>query len=125
MADLYSQLGVKRDASEAEIKKAYRKLAKELHPDKNKGNPKATERFAKVTQAYDLLTDKDKRARYDRGDIDEDGNPKAPFGFGGGGMGGGPGGAAGGFRGRPTNGPGGFGGAEEVDLSEIFGDLFG
>ena len=65
MADLYSQLGVKRDASEAEIKKAYRKLAKELHPDKNKGNAKATERFAKVTQAYDLLTDKDKRARYD------------------------------------------------------------
>jgi DnaJ-class molecular chaperone len=123
MADLYSQLGVKRDASEAEIKKAYRKLAKELHPDKNKDNPKATERFAKVTQAYDLLTDKDKRARYDRGDIDEDGNPKAPFGFGGGG--GGPGAGAGGFRGRPTNGPGGFGGAEEVDLSEIFGDLFG
>jgi DnaJ-class molecular chaperone len=122
MADLYSQLGVKRDASEAEIKKAYRKLAKELHPDKNKDNPKATERFAKVTQAYDLLTDKDKRARYDRGDIDEDGNPKAPFGFGGGGR---PGAGAGGFRGRPTNGPGGFGGAEEVDLSEIFGDLFG
>jgi DnaJ-class molecular chaperone len=119
MADLYSTLGVKRDASEAEIKKAYRKLAKELHPDKNKGNPKATERFAKVTQAYDLLTDKDKRARYDRGDIDEDGNPKAPFGFGGGG---GPGG--GGFRGHPGGGPG-FGGAEEVDLSAIFGDLFG
>jgi DnaJ-class molecular chaperone len=121
MADLYSQLGVKRDASEAEIKKAYRKLAKELHPDKNKDNPKATERFAKVTQAYDLLTDKDKRARYDRGEIDEDGHPKAPFGFGGGG----PGAGAGGFRGRPTNGPGGFAGAEEVDLSEIFGDLFG
>jgi DnaJ-class molecular chaperone len=120
MADLYSTLGVKRDASEAEIKKAYRKLAKELHPDKNKDNPKATERFAKVTQAYDLLTDKDKRARYDRGDIDEDGNPKAPFGFGGGG----PGAGAGGFR-HATNGPGGFGGAEEVDLSDIFGDLFG
>src|SRR5947209_3805813 len=120
MADLYSQLGVKRDASEAEIKKAYRKLAKELHPDKNKDNPKATERFSKVTQAYDLLTDKDKRARYDRGDIDEDGNPKAPFGFGGGGMGGGMGGGpggAGGFRGHPGNGPGNFGGAaEEVDL---------
>jgi len=128
MADLYSQLGVKRDASEAEIKKAYRKLAKELHPDKNKDNPKATERFARVTQAYDLLTDKDKRARYDRGELDEDGNPKAPFGFGGGGPGGG---GAGGFRGRAGNGPaggfagGGFGGAEEVDLSEIFGDLFG
>jgi DnaJ-class molecular chaperone len=119
MADLYSQLGVKRDASEAEIKKAYRKLAKELHPDKNKDNPKATERFAKVTQAYDLLTDKDKRARYDRGDIDEEGNPKAPFGFGGG-----PGAGTGGFR-HTTNGPGGFGGAEEVDLSAFFGVVFG
>jgi DnaJ-class molecular chaperone len=50
MADLYSQLGVKRDAGEAEIKKAYRKLAKELHPDKNKGNPNASERFSKVTR---------------------------------------------------------------------------
>src|SRR3954467_4259320 len=118
MADLYAQLGVKRDASEADIKKAYRKLAKELHPDRNKDNPKATERFSKVTQAYDLLTDKDKRARYDRGDIDENGQPKAPFGFGGGG---GPAGGAGGFRGHPGGGPGQFGGAaEEVDLSEIF-----
>src|SRR3954466_4822915 len=96
MADLYSQLGVKRDASEAEIKKAYRKLAKELHPDRNKDNPAASARFSKVTQAYDILTDKDKRARYDRGDIDEDGNPRAPFGYGGGGPGG-----AGGFRPRP------------------------
>src|SRR3954462_12773434 len=97
MADLYAQLGVKRDASEADIKKAYRKLAKELHPDRNKDNPKATERFSKVTQAYDLLTDKDKRARYDRGEIDEDGNPKMPFGYGGGGGGAGAG-PAGGFR---------------------------
>ena len=63
-------------ASEAEIKKAYRKLAKELHPDRNKDNPKAAERFSKVTQAYDILSDKDKRARYDRGEIDEDGNPQ-------------------------------------------------
>ena len=85
MADLYSQLGVKRDAGEAEIKKAYRKLAKELHPDKNKDNAKASERFSKVTRAYDILTDKDKRARYDRGEIDEEGNPRAPFGYGGGG----------------------------------------
>ena len=85
MADLYSTLGVARGASEADIKKAYRKLAKELHPDRNKDNPKASDRFSKVTQAYDILTDKDKRARYDRGEIDEDGNPRAPFGFGGGG----------------------------------------
>src|SRR4051812_1864597 len=74
MADLYSQLGIKRDAGEADIKKAYRKLAKELHPDRNKDNPTASARFSKVTQAYDILTDKDKRARYDRGEIDEDGN---------------------------------------------------
>jgi DnaJ-class molecular chaperone len=119
MADLYSQLGVKRDAGEAEIKKAYRKLAKELHPDKNKGNPKASERFSTVTRAYDILTDKAKRAQYDRGEIDEDGNPKAPFGFGAGR----PGGPAGGFR----RGPGGadFGGGEEVDLSDIFEGIFG
>src|ERR1700750_2138042 len=97
MADLYSQLGVKRGASEAEIKKAYRKLAKELHPDRNKDNPAASARFSKVTQAYDILTDKDKRARYDRGEIDEDGNPKAPFGFGQGG----PRPGGGGFRPRP------------------------
>src|SRR5215213_4279261 len=85
MADLYSTLGVARGASEADIKKAYRKLAKELHPDRNKGNPDASDRFSKVTQAYDILTDKDKRARFDRGEIDEDGNPRAPFGYGGGG----------------------------------------
>src|SRR3546814_17603715 len=85
MADLYSELGVARGASEADIKKAYRKLAKELHPDRNKDNPKATERFSKVTQAYDILTDKDKRAPYDRGEIDEEGNTRPPFGSGSGG----------------------------------------
>ena len=80
--DLYQRLGIKRGASEAEIKKAYRSLAKQLHPDRNKDNPKANERFSQVTQAYDLLSDKDKRAAYDRGEIDEDGNPKMPFGGG-------------------------------------------
>ena len=87
MADPYSILGVARSASEADIKKAYRKLAKELHPDRNQGNDKAAERFAEVTQAYDLLSDKDKRARFDRGEIDAEGNPTNPFG---GGYGGGP-----------------------------------
>ena len=121
MADLYSQLGVKRDAGEAEIKKAYRKLAKELHPDKNKGNPNASERFSRVTRAYDILTDKDKRARYDRGELDEEGNPRAPFGYGGGAR---PGaGAAGGGFGR-SPGPD-FGGGEEIDLSDLFDGLFG
>jgi DnaJ-class molecular chaperone len=122
MADLYSELGVARSADEPEIKKAYRKLAKELHPDRNKDNPKATERFSKVTRAYDLLTDKDKRAQYDRGEIDEEGNPKAPFGFGRGG------GGFGGFEGGPGGGPGGSGryepGGEAADLSDLFEGLF-
>ena len=84
--DLYQQLGIARGASEADVKKAYRSLAKQLHPDRNKDNPKAAERFSKVSQAYEILSDKDKRARYDRGEIDEDGNPRMPFGagFGGG-----------------------------------------
>ena len=116
-ADPYTTLGVSRGASEKEIKSAYRKLAKELHPDTNQNNPKAAERFSEVTRAYDLLSDKDKRAQFDRGEIDVDGNPTMGFG---GGFGGGPGGQRG-FGG------GGFEGfnAEGVDLGDIFGDLFG
>src|SRR5881275_1455098 len=97
--DLYQRLGLKRGATEPEIKKAYRSLAKQLHPDRNKDNPNAAKRFGEITQAYDLLSDKDKRARYDRGEIDEDGNPKMPFGGGFGGYsypGGPPPGAGGG-----------------------------
>ncbi|MCI1141487.1 DnaJ domain-containing protein [Sphingomonas sp. WKB10] len=114
-------MGVARGASEADIKKAYRKLAKELHPDRNKDNPKAAERFSQVTGAYDLLTDKDKRARFDRGEIDGDGNPASPFGFGGGAR---PGGGR-------TNAGGGFSsagfefGAGDADMSDIFEGLFG
>ena len=103
MADPYQTLGVARGAVEADIKKAYRKLAKELHPDKNKDDPKKAERFSKVTQAYDLLSDKDKRARFDRGEIDGDGNPAMPPGFGGGGFGG----QQGGFRTEDFGGGGG------------------
>ena len=122
MADPYSTLGVARDASEADIKKAYRKLAKELHPDRNKGNEGASARFSKVTQAYDLLTDKDKRARFDRGEIDEDGNPRSPFGYGTGGAGAQP--DAGGF-GRGANGMDFEFGGETADISDLFEGLFG
>src|SRR5574343_643659 len=87
MADPYTILGVARGASEKDIKSAYRKLAKEFHPDRNADNPKAAERFSEVTRAYDLLSDKDKRARFDRGEIDIDGNPTMGFGYGGGGGG--------------------------------------
>jgi DnaJ-class molecular chaperone len=120
MADLYGTLGVARDASEADIKKAYRKLAKELHPDRNKDNPGATERFSRVTNAYDILTDKDRRAQYDRGEIDEDGNPRSPFGYGAGG----PQTGAGGFR-RGANGMEFDVGGEGADLSDLFEGLFG
>jgi DnaJ-class molecular chaperone len=118
--DLYQRLGLKRGASEAEIKKAYRSLAKQLHPDRNKDNPNAAKRFGEVTSAYDLLSDKDKRAKYDRGEIDEEGNPKMPFGGGFGGYS--PGGAG------PQPGAQGFenfGGAEGADLSDLFEGLFG
>ena len=124
--DPYALLGVPRAASDDDIKKAYRKLAKELHPDRNQGNPKASERFSAVTNAYDLLSDKDKRARFDRGEIDGEGNPANPF-------------AHAGFNGYggdprrsppPGTGPWGaqrpdFGGAQESDFGSIFDDLFG
>jgi DnaJ-class molecular chaperone len=116
-ADPYTTLGVARGASEADIKKAYRKLAKELHPDRNKDNPKASERFSVVTQAYDLLNDKDKRARFDRGEIDADGNPASPFGFGAGGS------QQGGFR--PQGADFGGGGGGGGDFEDLLGGLFG
>lgn len=119
MSDPYSTLGVARTASEKEIKSAYRKLAKELHPDRNKDNPKAAERFSDVTKAYDLLSDTAKRAQFDRGEIDAEGNPANPFagGFGGGGFG----------QGRREYSSQDFGGfnPEDMDLGDLFEGLFG
>jgi DnaJ-class molecular chaperone len=119
MADPYSILGVSKGADEKAIKTAYRKLAKELHPDKNKDNPKASERFSDVTRAYDLLSDASKRAAFDRGEIDENGQPRSPFGggFGGGNPFGG--------GGRTQPGSGGFDMGGGIDLGDIFDGLFG
>ena len=76
--DPYEALGVKKDASQADIQKAYRRLAKKLHPDLNPGNKKAEEDFKDVSAAYGLLSDPDKRARFDRGEIDTSGAERPP-----------------------------------------------
>jgi DnaJ-class molecular chaperone len=73
LRDPYEALGVERSASLDDIRKSYRKLAKKLHPDLNPGNKKAEEQFKEVSSAYDLLSDPDKRARFDRGEIDATG----------------------------------------------------
>lgn len=114
--DPYKELGVSKGASAEEIKKAFRKLAKELHPDKNPGDKAAEERFKRVTGAFDLLGDAEKRAKYDRGEIDADGREQAR-GFGGGA------GRGGGFSG--FGGSGGRGGFEDIDLSDLFAGFGG
>ena len=75
-ADPYETLGVKKDASADDIQKAYRQLAKKLHPDLNPGNKKAEEQFKEVSAAYGLLSDPEKRARFDRGEIDASGQER-------------------------------------------------
>jgi DnaJ-class molecular chaperone len=94
MRDPYEVLGVDRKASPNEIKSAYRRLAKKLHPDANKNDPKAATRFAELNAAHELLGDEDKRKAFDRGEIDAEGKPRFQ-GFGGFGGGARPGAGAG------------------------------
>jgi DnaJ-class molecular chaperone len=117
--DPYLELGVSRTASAAEIRKAFHKLAKQHHPDANKGDKKSEEKFKQVSAAFDILGDVDKRKKFDAGEIDADGRETMRGGFGGGGS---P--FGGGFnRGRG----GGMGGGEgpEIDLNDLFGDILG
>ena len=106
--DPYAQLGVTRSATSDDISKAFRKLAKELHPDLHPGDKALAERFKKVSAAYELLSDPEKRARFDRGEIDASGEPRRgynPFG---------------GRGGRPGAGP-----ADDMGFGDVFSDLFG
>src|SRR6476620_946974 len=87
MRDPYTVLGVSKSASADEIKKAFRRLAKKFHPDQNKTDPKAKEKFAEANAAYEILGDEKKRGQFDRGEIDAEGKPRFQGfeGFGGGG----------------------------------------
>src|SRR6266446_3790291 len=76
MRDPYEVLGVARGASAAEVKSAFRRLAKKLHPDANKHDPKAATRFSELNAAYEIVGDTDKRKAFDRGEIDAEGKPR-------------------------------------------------
>lgn len=88
MRDPYDILGVARNADQNEIKRAFRRHAKKLHPDANKDDPKAQEKFAELNAAHEILSDVEKRGQYDRGEIDAEGKPRGFEGFPGGGAGG-------------------------------------
>jgi DnaJ-class molecular chaperone len=124
MRDPYEVLGVSRTASESEIKSAFRKLAKKHHPDQNKTDPKAQERFAEANAAYEIVGDKEKRKQFDRGEIGADGKPRFQ-GFEG--FSGGPPPGSGGRTFRWSTGPGQGGGfeGEAFSAEDILGDLFG
>ncbi|HEY5183505.1 MAG TPA: DnaJ domain-containing protein, partial [Actinomycetes bacterium] len=118
--DFYKVLGVPKGAKADEIKKAYRKLARQYHPDANKGDPAAEERFKGISEAYDVLSDEKRRKEYDEG--------RALFGNGGfrvpGGAGGGPGGVP--FDlGDLFGGAGSPGGAGAGGIGDLFGGIFG
>lgn len=115
--DPYSLLGVQRNATDDDIRRSFRKLAKELHPDLNPNDRTSAEKFKKVTAAYELLGDPEKRKRFDRGEIDASGEPRRAYH---------PQGAGGPFawrNGRPGAGPGTDG--DDHPFSDIFSDVFG
>ncbi|MEH6478226.1 MAG: J domain-containing protein [Sneathiella sp.] len=109
MKDPYTVLGVAKSSTQKEIKSAYRNLAKKLHPDTNSGDEKIAEKFKEVSAAYNILGDEKLRTRFDRGEIDANGQEK--HGFGGGG------------RGGFNEAGGGFGGGSDDLFSEIFGNF--
>jgi DnaJ-class molecular chaperone len=109
MRDPYDILGARKGASEADIKSAYRKIAKETHPDTHPGDEAVEQRFKEAAVAYDLLSDKEKRAQFDRGEIDAEGKPKADFAFN-----------------QAHSGGAGFGfGGGGAGMEDVFSDLFG
>src|SRR3954453_2859852 len=105
MRDPYEVLGVSKGASQEDIKKAYRKLAKKLHPDSNKKDPMAATKFSELNGAYEIVGDADKRKQFDRGEIDAEGKPRFQ-GFEG-------------FGGRPGAGAGPFGGGREGNFESF------
>lgn len=115
--DPYKELGVARSASQEEIRKAFRKLAKEHHPDRNQGDKAAEEKFKRISAAFDILGDEEKRKKFDRGEIDAEGRETFRGGYGGGGSPFGAGGA-GGYRGN-------FEGVDLDDIFSMFGGGFG